>query len=134
MSEARRARPAPPVNPETAEFWAAAREGRFLIKRCTACGEAHYYPRAICPFCHGVQTVWEEASGEATIYTFSVMRRGANAPVAIGYVTLNEGPSLLTNIVDCDYDALAIGQAVRVKFREGEPNPVPVFAPVDTKD
>ena len=125
-----RKRPAPPVNPETKTFWDAAREGRFLIKRCTACNEPHWYPRAICPYCQSFETVWEEASGEATIYTFSVMRRGTNAPFAIGYVTLKEGPSMLTNIVDCDYDALKIGQRVKVKFREGE-NPVPVFAPAE---
>jgi len=129
MSDAKRPRPAPPVNPETEPFWAAAREGRFLIKRCTACGEAHWYPRALCPFCHSAGTVWEESPGEGTIYTFSVARRGPGTPFAIGYVTLAEGPSLLTNFVDCDVDALAIGQKVRVKFRAGDPAPVPVFAP-----
>ena len=130
MSDAKRpARAAPPVNPETAAYFEAARQGRFLIKRCTQCGEAHWYPRAICPFCHSDKTVWEEASGEAEVHTFSISRRGPNAPFAIGYVTLKEGPAMLTNIVECDYDALKIGQKVKVKFREGDP-PVAVFAPV----
>ena len=40
MSEAKKY-PAPVTNPETAAFWDAAKEGRFMIKRCTACGEAH---------------------------------------------------------------------------------------------
>ena len=35
--------PAPQGNPETMPFWEAAKEGRFLIKRCKACGEAHYF-------------------------------------------------------------------------------------------
>ncbi len=43
--------PAPGVNPETEPFWAAAREGRFLIKGCTNCGRNHWYPRAVCPHC-----------------------------------------------------------------------------------
>jgi len=41
----------PAVNPETKPFWDAAREGRFLVPFCSACSKAHWYPRAICPFC-----------------------------------------------------------------------------------
>ena len=46
--------------------------------------------------------MWEESSGEATIYTYSLMRKSPTGPYAIAYVTLKEGPSLQTNIVDCD--------------------------------
>ena len=51
MAGKERTIPAPPANPETQAFWDAARQSKFLVKRCTACGEAHWYPRAICPFC-----------------------------------------------------------------------------------
>ncbi|MBV1696452.1 MAG: Zn-ribbon domain-containing OB-fold protein [Hyphomicrobiales bacterium] len=120
---------APEINPDSAAFWQAAREGRFLLRRCTACGEAHWYPRARCPYCLG-EAEWTEASGRGTIYTVSVMRR-APVPYAIAYVMLEEGPAMLTNIVDCDLDALAIGQRVRVVFKpsEGDGPPVPMFRP-----
>jgi uncharacterized OB-fold protein len=51
-------------------------------------------------------------------------------PYAIAYVTLEEGPTMLTNIVDGDLDAIRIGQRVRVRFvpTDGGP-PVPMFAP-----
>ena len=103
MTEAKKY-PAPVTNPETKPFWDAAAQGKFMIKRCTACGEAHYFPRSICPFCFSDKTVWEESSGEGTIYTFSLMRKSPTGPYAIGYVTLNEGPSLQTNFVDCDIE------------------------------
>jgi uncharacterized OB-fold protein len=120
---------APEINPDSAAFWQGAREGRFLLRRCKACGEAHWYPRARCPHCLG-ETEWSEASGRGTIYTVSVMRR-APVPYAIAYVMLEEGPAMLTNIVDCDLDALAIGQRVRVVFKpsEGDGPPVPMFRP-----
>ncbi len=123
--------PAPSVNVESQPFWDAASESRFLIKRCIACGKAHWYPRSICPICFSDQTVWEESPGEGVIYTYSVMHRSPTGPYAIGYVTLNEGPAVLTNFVDCDLSSLAIGQKVKVKFQptEGGP-PVPVFSPV----
>jgi uncharacterized OB-fold protein len=122
--------PAPAVTVESKPFWDAAAEGRFLIKRCTACGKAHWYPRAFCPFCASDDTVWEESPGEGEIYTFSIMRRSPTGPYVIGYVTLNEGPAVLTNFVDCDPDSLKIGQRVKVRFQptEGGP-PAPVFRP-----
>ena len=107
MSETKKY-PAPVTNAETKPFWDAAAQGKFMIKRCTACGEPHYFPRAICPFCFSDKTEGEEASGEATIYTYSLMRKSPTGPYAIAYVTLKEGPSIQTNIVDCDFDTLLI--------------------------
>jgi hypothetical protein len=119
----------PAVNPETKPFWDAARVGRFLVPFCAACGKAHWYPRAICPFCAGDKVEWREASGKGTIYTFSVMRR-VKEPYAIAHVTLAEGPTMLTNIVNCDFDKLRIGQPVAVVFQETEGGPpVPMFKP-----
>jgi len=120
---------APVVNAESKVFWDAAREGRFLVPFCTACGKAHWYPRAICPFCAGDKIEWRPGSGKGTIYTFSVMRR-AKDPYAIAHVTLAEGPTMLTNIVDCDFDTLKIGQPVTLVFQETENGPpAPMFKP-----
>jgi uncharacterized OB-fold protein len=137
MSEARdpkahmtRVIPAPAVNVETQPFWDAAKEGRFLIKRCEACHQAFWYPRALCPFCFSDATVWEESPGEGVIYTYSVMHRSPTGPYAIGYVTLNEGPAVLTNFVGVAPDGLSIGMKVKVQFQDTEGGPpVPVFAP-----
>jgi len=129
MAAKERIIPAPPSSPETKAFWDAAAQGQLLLKRCGACGQAHYYPRAMCPFCGSDRTEWRAASGKGTIYSYSVMRR-AEVPYAIAYVTLEEGVTMMTNIVDCDLDAIRVGQAVRVAFRptDGGP-PVPMFAP-----
>ncbi len=122
--------PAPVVNPENKSFFDAASNGKLLIKKCSACGEHHYYPRAICPHCFSDQTSWTESSGNGTIYSYSVMRRGTPVPYAIAYVTLAEGVTMLTNIVDCDLDAIRIGQAVRVVFKPTEGGAaVPMFVP-----
>ncbi len=121
---------APAVTIESKPFFDAAAEGKFLIKRCTACGEAHWYPRTMCPHCHSDQTVWEESQGQGVVYSFSIMRKSPSGPYALAYVTLAEGPNVLTNIVDIAPDDLKIGLAVKVKLQptEGGP-PVPVFVP-----
>ena len=124
---AERTIPAPPMNPEVQPFFDAAKQGKLLVKRCAACNEYHHYPRAICPFCGSDRTEWKEASGRGVIYSWSVLRR-ANPPYALAYVTLAEGPTMMTNIVDCDLDKIRIGQNVKVVFKptDGGP-PVPTF-------
>ncbi|GMV54621.1 MAG: hypothetical protein AMXMBFR6_04260 [Betaproteobacteria bacterium] len=120
---------APAVYPETEVYWQAAAKGKLMVKRCRDCGEYHHYPRSICPHCFSDNTEWCEARGTGTIYTYSVLWR-TPAPYAIAYVTLDEGVSMMTNIVDCDLKGIRIGQKVRVTFKptDGGP-PMPMFTP-----
>jgi uncharacterized protein len=128
MPDARKI-PSPVASVETQAFCDAARQGRFTVPTCRACGKAHWYPRAICPFCDSEKIEWRHASGKGAIYTFSVMRR-AKEPYVIAYVTLAEGPTMMTNIVDCDFDALRIDQPVTVVFKDTENGPpMPMFKP-----
>ncbi len=102
------------------EPWiAAARAGVLQLRRCTACQRLHWYPRPVCPFCQG-DTAWVDSAGRGEIYSVSVTRRAGPVPFAIAYVRLDEGVTLLTNIVDCDLDALRIGQRVRVVFKPAQ--------------
>ena len=122
---------APLVEPGTEAFWRAAAEGKLLIKGCRDCGQVHWYPRALCPHCLSDRTEWREATGRGTIYSYSVTRRAGPAPYAIAYVTLDEGVTLLTNIVDCDLDAIRVGDRVAVAFKATENGgAVPMFTPV----
>lgn len=119
----------PGTNIENRPFFDAAAQGRLVLKRCEDCGEHHHYPRALCPHCLSEKTVWQDSAGQGTIYAFSVMRR-VPQPYALAYVTLDEGVTLMTNIVDADLDRLAIGQRVKVAFRQTDGAvTVPVFVP-----
>jgi uncharacterized OB-fold protein len=107
---------------DTQPFWDATREGRLLIKRCADCGRAHFYPRPFCPHCWSEAVDWEEASGRATLYTWSVVRRNdlppfpERVPYVAAVVDLAEGPRMMTNVVDCDFDAIEIGMALEAVF------------------
>jgi len=129
MSQMERTYPDPDINMETAVYWESAKNGKLLVKTCKACGKLHYYPRTICPHCLNSDTDWVEASGKGTIYTYSVMRR-TETPYVIAYVTLEEGVTMLSNIVECDVDDVAVGQTVEVVFRDTEGgHSLPVFRP-----
>ena len=119
----------PDTNPETRPFFDGTAAGKLMLRRCTSCKKAHHYPRALCPFCFG-DCEWEEASGKGTIYTFSTMER-ANPPYSVGYVTLEEGPRVMTNFVDCDFKTLRIGLPVKVTFvqTENDGPSLPFFTP-----
>lgn len=129
MNTTERTYPDPDINLETAQYWKAANEGTLLLKRCRACSRVHFYPRAVCPRCLSSDTEWVEASGKGTIYSYSVMRR-VPVPYAIAYVTLEEGVTMMSNIVDCDLDSVAIGQEVEVVFGKTEGGQgLPLFRP-----
>lgn len=122
--------PAPRVLPETQAYWTAADEGRLLVKRCQACGEFHHYPRDICPLCLSDQTEWREASGFGTLYSFSTMGKG-EAAYTLAFVTLDEGVTLMSNLMGCDPASVSIGQKVQVTFVPSEGgHAVPMFTPV----
>lgn len=122
--------PAPRVLPESLPYWTAADEGRLLIKKCNACGEVHHYPRDICPHCLSADTEWLQAAGTGTVYSFSTMGQG-EAAYTLAFVTLTEGVTLMSNLVDCNPAEVTIGQAVRVVFKPSEGGyQVPMFVPV----
>lgn len=130
-------RPLPEVTPESEPYWAAAAEGRLLLRECEDCGLVHYYPRALCPDCLGENVDWVEASGEGTVYTYSVAQQmsgwpEADLPLVVAYVELEEGPRMMTNLVDCDPEAVSVGDPVEVTFVETDREDVaiPVFRPV----
>jgi uncharacterized OB-fold protein len=112
--------------PETRPFWEAAARGEFMLPRRNACGEFHWHPRAHCPFCRADALTWMAVSGTGIVHSYRVVRRGS-VPYVLAYVKLVEGPVLMTNIVDCEPQAVRIGLPVKVGFRptvQGRHTPV----------
>ncbi len=128
--------PPPAVNPETMQFWAATAAGRLLVKRCLDCDSLIWYPRAICPDCSSLRTEWLEVSGRGSIYSYTVNHRGEGAyqgcpPFVLAYVELDEGPRVMTNIVEAHGADLAVGLPVEVVFQDtGQGAFLPRFRPL----
>jgi len=113
--------PAPDL--ETKPFWDGCKDGRFLIRHCNACGADHYYPRPFCPTCWSDDVAWKEASGRATLYTYSVVHVndlppfGERVPYVAAIVELEEGPRVMTNVEGVEHDALQIGMPLVVEYK-----------------
>ena len=122
--------PDPVLNVGDERYFEAAAQGKLLLKKCNDCKEVHHFPRGICPFCFSTNLEWAEAKGTGTVYSYSITRRAGPIPYCIAYVTLDEGVTMMTNIVDCDLDTVKIGQKVKVTFRQtGNGTSMPMFVP-----
>lgn len=128
----------PAADVTSQEFWDAANRRQLLIKRCDRCGRAHFYPRPFCPHCWSQAVRWEPASGQAIVYTFSIVRRNdlpafrGRVPYVAAVVQLTEGPRMMTNLVGVDPTEVRVGMAVVVDFvpaGEDGGSLIPVFGP-----
>lgn len=114
-------RPAPVADHDSAPYWQALHDGRLLVQRCQNCHEFQLYPRDRCLACRG-PVAFVEASGRGTIYSFTVIRQNYARPFrdwipyVVALVDLEEGPRVMTNLVDCDPDAVQVGMPVEARF------------------
>ncbi|MGH7044279.1 MAG: Zn-ribbon domain-containing OB-fold protein, partial [Acetobacteraceae bacterium] len=102
MLEPGRARPQP--TPETAHFWEGTRAGELRLQRCDACAKVYFPPRPFCPACASRNVSAFAASGHGVLWSYVIHHRkvpGFTPPYAIAVVKLDEGPTMMTNIVDC---------------------------------
>ena len=132
-------RPLPVKQPESDFYWEKAQEHELWLRKCNACGKAHFYPRAICPYCYSRDVAWVQATGKGTLHTFAIVERGPtppfrdHVPYIAGLVDLEEGPRMPTNIVEIDPEStdLKIGMAVEVTFDDvTDEVTLPKFRPV----
>lgn len=115
--------------PETQAFWQAAAKGVLLLPYCSACDRTHWHPRAFCPFCHADAIDWRPASGRGEVHTFSYIRH-PTLPRVLAYVRLEEGVLLMSNVIDCEPQAISIGLPLEVAFRPTDQGRMaPVFRP-----
>jgi uncharacterized OB-fold protein len=76
--------------------------------------------------------VWSVVSGRGQIKSFTIVRRGVarayEAPYVLVLVDLDEGPCMMSNLVGCEPEAVAVGALVSVVFQSwGSGIEMPVF-------
>lgn len=114
-------RPAPMADHDSAPYWQGLHDGKLLVQRCLDCEKVQLYPRDRCLACRG-PVAWEEASGRGTVYSFTVIRQNYARPFrnwipyVVALVDLEEGPRLMTDLVDCEPDDVQMGMAVEARF------------------
>ena len=118
-------------DPLTATFWDGARAGKLLIQKCGDCNHHQFYPRPFCLACSSARVGWVEASGRGVVYSQTEVHMQASPdltpPYVVAVVELDEGPKMMTNIVN---GRCRIGDRVTLVWqaRSGKP-PIALFEP-----
>ena len=107
----------------TEPFWRAAQQRKLVACRCSDCGRFRMPPTPFCPHCQSKHVEWPALAGNGTVYSFAVCERSPFPDVAdFTYVPvivdLDDAPGarLISNIVDIEPHAVAIGMRVRVDW------------------
>ncbi len=117
-----------PVNPEfTSPFWEATKRGELVLPRCRTCSDVFFYPREVCPNCLSSDLEWVAASGKGRVYAYTIVHQPANpafreeTPYVYAMIQLDEGPRMVSNLVDCPHEEISINMPVAAVFDEVTP-------------
>jgi uncharacterized OB-fold protein len=132
------ARPLPELTPLTAPFWEAARRHELVVQRCTRCERFRFPPEPACFWCGSREASWEAVSGRAALYSWTLTHPpllpyfSERAPWPVAVVELDEGPRMITNIIDVPVEAYTVGLRLRVDFDDvDDATTLVVFRPAE---
>jgi uncharacterized OB-fold protein len=106
--------------PDSEPFWEGAKEGELRFVRCSACGEPDFPAAPHCRNCLSGALEWQVSTGHGTLYSYTIVWRPVTpdftVPYAPAVVDLDEGYSMMTNLVGLDTDDIRIDMSVVVQF------------------
>ena len=114
-------KPTPEINDENRAFWEGCRQGELRVQKCSNCGHIRHLSPA-CPQCLKAEHEWVVASGRGTVYSWIVVHQRYNRafeedlPYNVTIVELDEGPRMVTSLVDVENQDIKAGTPVEVVF------------------
>jgi uncharacterized OB-fold protein len=130
-------RPLPKPNEDTRPFWDGCREHQLRFQKCSHCGQVLWPPSMLCPKCYSRDAEWTVASGRGKIFSYAVYHKPFHPafkqqlPYVVAVVVLEEGPHILSNIVECSHDQLKCDMEVSVTWEAVSDEIIlPKFRPV----
>lgn len=114
----------PVPDPGTMPFWEGCKRHELLIQECESCGKRQFYPRRLCSACAGTALRWLRTSGRGTVVSWTVVRHPVSpayaddVPYVIALIELDEGPVMMSSVVDCEIERMASGMPVEVCFED----------------
>jgi len=117
-------KPLPRPNEDTKPFWEYCKKHELRMQKCVQCGHIRFPPGIVCPRCHSTEADWAKLSGRGKVYTFNVVHYLYHAgfadeiPYVSAVIDLEEGPSLLSNIIECKTEDVKIDMPVEVAFED----------------
>ena len=137
MADKSYAKPLPRINGLSRPYWEGTKRQELLLQRCDACGRHRFPPSERCSSCLDTASEWVPASGRGKVWSWIRMWQAyfpafdADRPYIVAYVELEEGPRLMTTLVECHPDEIVCDMAIEVTFEEVTDDvTLPKFRPV----
>ncbi len=119
--------PRPEITEVNRPYWEGLAAGKLQFQRCGACQLAWLPPRAACPGCLAPEPTWAAAGGWGHLVSWVVYHQAYaehlkdRLPYNVAIVELDEGPRLMTNIIDSPEGfGFTVGARVRLALEEEE--------------
>jgi uncharacterized protein len=111
-------------DPRIDDYWSAAEAGELVLPHCPVCAAPFWYPRGFCPRCGSESIEWRKSTGRGRVHSYTIVRRAGgdwaeHTPFVLAYVELDDGVTLVANVIDCPEDAIEIGLPVTARFERG---------------
>lgn len=125
----------PEVTPVNQLFWDGTAIEELRIRCCKACGARFRFVSEWCPECWSTDLDWQAASGFGKVVALTVVHMApyesvaARVPYVLALVHLDEGPTMMSNIIECDPASVTISMPVRVTFEDRGELKLPQFRP-----
>lgn len=122
MPEMPQAKPLPVITNESSPFWEGCRQGQLRLQYCEQCQHYQFYPRLYCMQCSAKTVQWRDVSGRGVVYSYTIIHLNKapafvnDTPYTVVIVQLEEGPRILSNIVDIALTDVRVDLPVTVVF------------------
>lgn len=114
-------------------FQQALGDQKIMLPKCDDCGSFHFFPRVLCPECHGTSISWMRASGKGRVHTTTVVRRkperGGDYNVCM--IELEEGVRMMSRVEGIAPGDVVIDMEVSAFVGEADGDPLVLFRPVE---
>jgi uncharacterized OB-fold protein len=119
-------KPLPQTSALNRAFWDGLREHEFRVPRCRNCGDYNWVPYPACRSCWSEDLEWTPVSGDATVWSHSVVHRGMGAfidetPYVVVLGKLREEPRSMivtANLLGVDPADVRIGMPIRIVYED----------------
>ena len=117
-------KPLPEISDLNRPFWEALARHQFALPRCDECGDYNWVPYPACRSCLSERQTWTPVSGDATVFSFTVVHRGpgafdADVPYVLTLGQLVEQPracNVLAVLEGVDPANVRIGMPIRIGY------------------
>jgi uncharacterized OB-fold protein len=112
----------PRPTPLSQPYWDGCRQGILRLQQCSDCARYQFYPRTFCSHCNSTTLAWQDVSGRGALASYTIVERGISAaypaPYVVALVDLEEGPRMMSGLMESDPAKLRVGAPVSVCFTD----------------